>query len=264
MSGSRRRKKTSKPIGEQVLSMDYWEGFYASGPDIAVELTDMSQSSLGYTIYRLSDGKVLKQGTMDYREESTLSSVNMEISDVCPSGLTLRLSDSVETPDRHAELQRLMEEGDRFQLFRVRDLIRRLLSKGIIPFGGPIGEQDLYDADYEGFYMMEDGNILYCRDSMDWDPSKTGCIADGAVSYWVVDPSSFSLPPQKEQLYGFLRGDRFAEFAESLYSKHGRVRSCIGKSGDELFSWLMDAAEGDSGAAARASHRLRITVKPAV
>ena len=140
-----------------MLSMDYWEGFYASGSDTIVECTDMCQSTLGYTVYGITTGKVLKTGSMQYTDGTTFSSLNSEIKDVCPTGLTLRLSDAVETPDRHAEIQRILSEGDRFQLFRIRDLVRRLLTKGIVFFGGPIGGSDLYDAGYEGFYLLADG-----------------------------------------------------------------------------------------------------------
>ena len=241
--------------------MDYWEGFYVSGSDNIVECTDMCQSTLGYTVYGITTGKVLKTGNLQYDDAALFSSLNSELRDVCPTGLTLRLSDAVETPDRHAEIQRILSEGDRFQLFRIRDLVRRLLTKGIVFFGGPIGGSDLYDAGYEGFYLLADGMIVYCRDSSDWDPSKTGCIADGAVSYWMIDPSSFSMPPESEKLYGFLRGDRFSDFAESLYGEHGDVKNRLGAVGDEMFGLLMSASKGDKDAAARASHRLRIQIR---
>jgi len=259
LRGSRQIKRADT-IGEQVLSMDYWEGFYASGPDTVVECTDMCQSTLGYAVYNLSSGKKLKEGTLQYGEDTCLSAVGKEISDVCPRGLTLRISDAVETPDRHAEIQRLLGEGDRFGLFRIRDLVKRLLSKGIVFFGGNIGSQDLYDGDYEGFYSFSDGCILYCRDSSDWDPSKTGCIADGAVSYWIVSPEDFGMPAEGERLYGFLRGDRFSDLAETLYKEHGRITGCVGRKGDEMFGLMMSASEGDMESAAIVSHRLRMSI----
>ena len=68
------------------------------------------------------------------------------------------------------------------------------------------------------------------------------------------------MPPESEKLYGFLRGDRFSDFAESLYGEHGDVKTRLCETGDEMFGLLMSASKGDRDAAARASHRLRIQI----
>ena len=168
--------------------------------------------------------------------------------------------DAAEQPDRDEAIDRILEEKERFELLRIQNLIRKLRSRGINIFGGPIGSQDLFEDDFEGFYLLSDGKILYCRDRSVWDEDMMDGLVDGVVSYYILDPQKFSIGASKEQCYGSLRGDRFSDLAETLYKEHGRVVSVLAKHGTELFTDMRKALGGDSHSAAVASHHLRINL----
>ena len=260
MGGRGRRNVNRRPaeVGGQVLSRDYWEGYYASGRDILVRCTDADDHVLRYEVFDLRKGALVKDGTFGYGDETAFSEVSAAIGDVLPVPLALRVSDAVGTPDRQSEIDRILEEGDGFAMFRIRDLVKRLLSRGINVFNDPVGRQDLYEDGYEGFYLLQDGNVMYCRDGGVWDPDGLGCIADGVVAYVILPPASFRREGRKDETYGFLRGDLFSDLEETLYPEHGKVVRCLGKRDEEMFELLMQASEGNKASAARASHHLRL------
>ena len=247
--------------GKQILSQDYWEGYYASGSDIIVRCTDADDHVLRYEVFDLKKGDLVREGEFTYSDESTFAEVSAAIGDALPTALTLRVSDAVETPDRQAEIDRILEEKDGFAMFRIRDLIKRLRSKGINVFNDSVGRQDLYDGGYEGFYLLSDGNVVYCRDGGVWDPDEVGMIADGVVEYTLLPQDSFRIEGKKSCKYGFLRGDLFSDFEEGQYAEHGKAVRCLGKRGDEMFGLLMEASEGNKASAARASHHLKLDLR---
>ena len=222
-----------------------------------MKCTDHDSHVVRIDVYDLRDVNYHRFTLVPWKDGSLFSSLN----GYAGCRMNLRVSDAVETPDRHAEIERILEGRDPMRFFLISALIKRLRSRGITFFGGPVGSQDLYDAGYEGFYLLSDGLIAECRDAGAPDPDSVGCIADGAVSYTVLSPAHFSVDSEA-RLYGFLRGDRFSDFEETLYKGHGKVVSCLGRKGEEMHDILSKARRGDAQAAAVASHRLRLNISP--
>ena len=262
MTAKRTRKKKSRPksFSEQVLSEDYWEGYYALSDTAVVKCTDVGDGCAEAVFYNLANGSETDRFQFSYEPDTLFSQLAEGIAEHGSGKIILRISDAAEQPDRDEAIDRILEGGESFELLRIQNLIRKLRSRGIKVFGGPIGGQDLFEDDYEGFYLLADGNILYCRDRSVWDEDMMDDLVDGVVSYYVLDPQKFSLGASKEQCYGSLRGDRFSDLAEVLYKDHGRVISALAKHGTELFTEMRKALSGDSHAAAVASHRLRINL----
>ncbi len=255
------RKNAGKGIFQQLLSSDYWEGYYALRDGGLVKCTDNQDGTVDWTVYSLRSGSPLSSGRYTYGEATEFSEFNAELRRTLGTDIYLRVSNQAENPDRHDEIDTILgSEPDTFSLLRVENLVRRLKNRGINVFGGEIGGQDLSEDDYEGFYLMGDGSILYCRDLSDWNDSELDSIVDGVASYVVLDPSRFSMGAASPKMFGYLSGDRFSELAEQLVPKHGRTVSCLAHSGSELFGQLMKASAGDGESAALASHRLRINL----
>lgn len=256
-----RRNRPEKDIFQQLLSSDYWEGYYALRDGSLVKCTDNQDGNVDWTVYSLKTGAATSAGRYPFPEGGLFSEFNASLRRNVGTDIFMRISNQAENPDRHDEIDTILGAApDTFSLLRIENLVRHLKNRGISVFGGEIGGQDLSEGDYGGFYLLGDGNILYCRDLSDWDDSEMDCIVDGVVSYMILDPSRFSTSAVSPKLFGYLSGDRFSELAELLSSKHGRVLSCLAHCGSELFSLLMKAAEGDSESAAIASHRLKINL----
>ena len=262
LSGRRSKKRTARPkgISEQILSEDYWEGYYALGDSTVVKCIDAEDGCAEAAVYSLTNGSETDRFTLRYEPGSMFSILADEIAARGHGKIILRISDAAEQPDRDEAIDRILEGKERFELLRIQNLIRKLRSRSINIFGGPIGSQDLFENDFEGFYLLSDGKILYCRDRSVWDEDMMDGLVDGVVSYYILDPQKFSIGASKEQCYGSLRGDRFSDLAETLYKEHGRVVSVLAKHGTELFTDMRKALGGDSHSAAVASHRLRINL----
>ena len=262
MCARRSKKNTVRPkgISQQILSEDYWEGYYALGDNTVVKCTDKEEWCAEAAVFSLANGAEKERFLFRYEPGAQFSQLADEIASRGHGKIILRISDAAEQPDRDEAIDRILENKERFELLRIQTLIRKLRTRGINVFGGPIGGQDLFEDDYEGFYLLSDGKILYCRDRPVWDEDMMDGLVDGVVSYYILDPQKFSIGATKEECYGSLRGDRFSDLAETVYKDHGRVVSALAKHGTELFTDMRKALGGDSHAAAVASHRLRINL----
>ncbi len=264
MSTKKRRtakKNSGKNIFQQLLSSDYWEGYYALRDGGIVKCTDNQDGSIDWTVFSLKTGLPTAAGLYEFSESSIFSEFNAALRRKIGTDVFLRVSNQAENPDRHDEIDTILNSSpDTFALLRIENLIRHLKNRGISVFGGEIGGQDLSEDDYEGFYLLSDGDILYCRDLPDWDDSQQDSIVDGVASYVILEPSRFSMSAVSPKTFGYLSGDRFSELAEFLSSKHGRILSCLAHRDSELFGLLMKASGGDSESAALASHRLKINL----
>ena len=58
LSGRRSKKRTARPkgISEQILSEDYWEGYYALGDSTVVKCIDAEDGCAEATVYSLTNG----------------------------------------------------------------------------------------------------------------------------------------------------------------------------------------------------------------
>ena len=256
----RPKKKTSAPkdFNQQILSEDYWEGFYAVSDTLVVKCTDLDGKTAEISSYSLTNGAMTQTFQIPFTEGTPFSVLSEEVSNHGIGHIIIRISNAVEHPDRHDAIESILMGADRFELLRIQNLVRRLRSRGLTIFGGPIGSQDLFFDDYEGFYLLSDGNILYCRDKTAWAEDMMDQLVDGVVSYYIIDPRRFSLESSGEQLFGFLRGDRFSELAEHINRDHGRVTAELAAHGTELFGHMRKALGGDKNSAAIASHRLKM------
>ncbi len=255
------RNRPNRDIFQQLLSSDYWEGYYALRDGNIVRCTDTQDGSVDWTVYSLRNGSAVSSGRYVFSESALFAEFNAELRRTAGTDIFLRISNQSENPDRHDEIDTILASSpDTFSLLRIENLVRHLKNRGISVFGGEIGGQILSEGDYEGFYLLGDGGILYCRDLPHWDDSDMDSIVDGVASYVVLDPTHFSMDAVSPRLFGYLSDDRFSELAEHLAPKHGRVVSCLAHCDSELFGHLMKASEGDSESAAIASHRLRINL----
>ena len=256
-----RRRNPGRNIFQQVLSEDYWEGYYALRDGNVLKCQDALDGNVDYTVYSLRTGLPVCAGRFAYGEETTLADMDAEISKKTGSGIYLRISNQSENPDRHEEIDSILGSApDTFSLLRVQNLVRHIKNRGINVFGGEIGGQDLSEGNYEGFYLFEDGMILYCRDVANWDDGSVDSIVDGVAEYAVYDPARFSQDAVSARMFGYLEGEKFSELAISLEPEHGRIVSCLAHAGSELFSQLNEALAGNAEAAARASHRLKLNL----
>ncbi|MCQ2079387.1 MAG: hypothetical protein MJZ38_04950, partial [archaeon] len=198
-----RRKSVKKPAGpnkisDQILSQDYWEGFYALSDHGIVRVEDADGTNASYEVYALSTGESVSTGTFPFTETTTFGELAGHIAKETGRNVTLRISDAAMNPDRHEEIRRILETGDRFQLARVQNLIRRIRSRGICLLGGRMGGRLIEDGEYEGFYLLEDGGVLYCREAREWDETSMPGVVDGAVSYFILRPERFDLGAARE------------------------------------------------------------------
>ncbi len=262
-TGKRRNIRNHPPKGifQQLLSEDYWEGFYALRDGNIVKCTDSQDGNVDWTAYSLRNGAPTATGRYAFTEAAVFADFNADLRRSIGTDVFLRVSNQAENPDRHEEIETILGSSpDTFSLLRVENLVRHLKNRGINVFGGEIGGQELSEGGYEGFYLLGDGGILYCRDLSNWDDSELDSIVDGVVSYYVLDPARFSADSVSPRLFGYLQGDRFSELAEHLSPRHGRVVSCLAHCGSEMFGLLAKASEGDAESAAIASHRLKINL----
>ena len=256
-----RRRNPGRDIFQQVLSEDYWEGYYALRNGSVLKCQDALDGNVDYTVFSLKNGTVVCAGRFAYGEETTFAELDAEVSKRTGSGIFLRISNQSENPDRHEEIDSILGSApDTFSLLRVQNLIKHIKNRGINVFGGAIGGQDLSEGGYEGFYLFEDGKILYCRDVANWDDGSVDSIVDGVAEYAVYGPAQFSQDAASVRTFGYLEGEKFSELAISLEPEHGRIVSCLAHAGSELFSQLNEALAGNAEAAARASHRLKLNL----
>jgi len=257
---ARKKKQPVRTLFDQVLEEDYWEGYYAASSNNVVCFEDCEGSSVSIRAYSLNDGKQVFEESVKIVPSMTFRMLSDRIAAEHGCSVFLRLSDSIGNPDRHEEISRIFASGDRFELMRIGALVQHLRSKGISILGGVMGGRDLYDGGYEGFYLLKDGKILYCRDCSEWDQSRMDYIVDGVVSYFVLEPGSFSLDFSREDYFGYLRGESFSDLNEYLSKDHGRVVSELGVAGSEIYGILMDALGGNPEAVSVASHKLRLNL----
>ena len=256
-----RRKNPGRNIFQQILSEDYWEGYYALRSGNVLKCQDALDGNVDYTVYNLRNGTVVDAGRFAYGEDTTFAEMDAEISKKIGSGIYLRISNQSENPDRHEQIDSILNSApDTFSLLRVQNLVKHIKNRGINVFGGAIGGQDLSEGRYEGFYLFEDGMILYCRDVPNWDDDSVDCIVDGVVEYAVYDPSQFSQDAVHTEVFGYLEGEKLSELAVSLEPEHGRIIKCLAHTDSELFSLLIDALSGNPESAALASHRLKLNL----
>ena len=256
-----RRRNPGRNIFQQVLSEDYWEGYYVLRNGNLIKFQDASDSNADYTVYNMRNGTVAEAGRYAYGEGTTFAEMDAEISGKIGSGIYLRISNQAENPDRHEEIDSILGSSpDTFSLLRVQNLVKHIRNRGISVFGGAIGGQELSQGGYEGFYLFEDGCILYCRDVPNWDDDAVDCIVDGVAEYAVYDPAQFSRDAVPAKMFGYLEGEKFSELAVSLEPEHGRITACLAHAGSEVFGYLMGALSGDAEAAALANHRLRLNL----
>lgn len=256
-----RRKNPGRNIFQQVLSEDYWEGYYALRNGNVLKCQDALDGNVDYTVFSLRNGTPVCAGRFAYGEETTFADMDKDISKKVGSGIYLRISNQSENPDRHEEIDSILGSApDTFSLLRVQNLVKHIKNRGINVFGGAIGGQDLSEGNYEGFYLFEDGKILYCRDVANWDDGSVDCIVDGVTEFAVYDPAQFSQDAVSMRTFGYLEGEKFSELAVSLEPEHGKISSCLAHAGTELFGQLSEALAGNAEAAAIASHRLKLNL----
>ena len=261
MTRRARRRNPDRNIFQQVLSEDYWEGYYALRDGNVIRCQDALDGNVDYTVYSLRNGSVTATGRFPYGEETTFADMDSEVSKNVGSGIYLRVSNQSENPDRHEEIDSILGSApDTFSLLRIQNLIRHIKNRGINVFGGAIGGQDLSEGGYEGFYLFEDGRILSCRDVANWDDDAVDSIVDGVAEYAVYDTAQFSRDASPMRTFGYLEGEKFSELTMSLEPEHGRIISCLAHAGTELFGQLSAALDGDAGSAALASHRLKLNL----
>lgn len=242
---------------DQVLSEDYWEGYYAMRNGDLVKCIDSSNGNVDYCTYNLRKGLPGEAGRFGYTEGTVFGDFNRELAKKTRSEIFLRITDQAENPDRHEQVDSILNGmPDTFSLLQVQNLVRHIKNRGISVFGGPIGGQDLYEGDFEGFYRLEDGNILYCRNLQNWNDDDVDSIVDGVVYYDIIDPVDYR-SVIKPKLFGYLDGEKFSELAEHVSPSHGRVISCLGQRGSGFFDLLYKAMNGDMESASVASHRMK-------
>lgn len=256
-------KKAVKPknITEQSLFEDYWEGYYAVGEQFVAKLTDQSDMCARISVYGLSDGKRHDKFDVTYGIEDTVSVLDEELSRHGFGRLGTRISDSAINPDREEEIAEILARGERFELILIKNLVRTLKYRTIDMMAGSVGGQELALRDYEGFYLLADGKVLYCMNTDDWDLERLGKISDSAVKYYVLDPKRFSLIYSKPCYYGYLVGDRFSGLIESLSKEHGNSVSVLARRSDGLYPKFVKALSGDTGSAAVAGHRTGLDLR---
>lgn len=255
-------RKNVKPrtMFEQILCEDYWEGHYALRNGSVVKCFDCDDGMAGYAVFDLRTGKKVCEGTFAFKEEQTFNELAKVIAGTSGSSIYLRISNESENPDRHEEIDSILENPDPFELIRIKNLVSHLKSRSINIFGGKLGGMSLGEGPVEGFYLLESGRILLCRNISVWESDKMDRIVDGVIGYRVLDPASFDIPSSKEHYFGYLDDEKFSDLAESLVDKEGIVKTQIARTDSELFSVLTSAGEGDAGSAALASHRLRMNI----
>ena len=246
-------------LDSRSLCDDYWEGFYLSDGCVVL-CSDPDGKSVEYSVYSLKDGTVTEAGSIPYAEGDMFGKVSEALRARHGIVLHLMVSSEAEHPDRHAEILRVLESGEVFDMVRIHDLVNRLSTPSLRMFIGKIGGMSLYEGRYEGFYLLSDRTILYCRDCTDWDPSQTGSIADGAVMYWILKQQEFSLARAEKRTEGYLFGDTFADFITRLPGDR-RLVSALGLRGSEEFTLLENALDGDGRSAELANHRMRLSLR---
>jgi len=253
------RKDAATRMDCQSLCDDYWEGFYLADRHIVL-CTDSDGSSVSYRGFSLKDGSEEFSGAVPYSEGDLFSEVSGSVFSAHGVRLHMMVSSEVENPDRHAEILRVLASGEVFDMVRIRDLADRLSRPSMRMFVGKVGGAPLYDGGFAGFYLLSDGSVLSCRDAVDWDPSQTGSISDGAVAYRIIPQSRFSLDKCQEHTEGYLVGDTFADFCTRLPGDRRLVR-VLGLEGSEGYGLLERALQGDGKAAELANHRLRLDLR---
>lgn len=256
---SRKKQPDVRSVPDQVLSIDYWEGFYALGDHDIVLAEDVDGSEASYSIINLRSGGKTSEGIFPFGETTTFREFMDEVEKQSGRKITFRISDTVENPDRHEELCRIVETGDRFQIARIQNLIKRIRCKGICVYGGRMGGRLLENGEYEGFYLLDGKTVLYCREAQDWDETNMTGVVDGAVSYYMLDPARFDISASRENFFGYLLGDRFSDLLTSVCPGTRTVTE-LDTEGGELYGHLLKALNGDADSAAIASHRLKLNL----
>ena len=103
-----RRRNPGRDIFQQVLSEDYWEGYYALRNGSVLKCQDALDGNVDYTVFSLKNGTVVCAGRFAYGEETTFAELDAEVSKRTGSGIFLRISNQSENPDRHEEIDSIL------------------------------------------------------------------------------------------------------------------------------------------------------------
>lgn len=255
------RKSETELLLEQSLSNDYWDGYYSLGRSDIAKFSDYSDRCARITIISLTDGSMKDEFDVSYQENSVFLLLSEAVFSKGYGRIGLRLSDSLSNPDREEMIDNIVQKKDYFELLRIKELIESLKTRSIGGFGGRIGNQVLSDLDYEGFYRLSDGKILFCKDLKCWDYGSIDRIADGVTVCLTLDPERFSLQNSKQIIHPYLEGDRFSDLMEEMSRRGMAVESEIARNGEELYDLLSKALEGDLESASIAGHRLRCDIR---
>ncbi len=259
-SNKSERKNDTEVLMEQSLSQDYWDGYYSLGNSDIVKFTDHSENCARITITSISTGKVKDEFEVRYEDDSKFSTLCNAIATKGYGNIGLRLSDSLSNPDREEMIESVLQKKEYFELLQIKKLIETLKTRPINGLYGRMGNQVLSDENYEGFYKLSDGRILYCKEMKHWSQDSIGCIADGVAVYYILKPEKFYTPDSEMILHPYLDGDTFSDIIEELSKKGIGVNSIIAQEKDDLYLILMKALEGDKESASIAAHRLRCNI----
>ena len=254
------RKRVPETMLGQSLADDYWDGYYSLGRSDVARFEDHSDRCARVTVISLNDGTEKDGFDIPYLEDSKFSFLADAVSSRGYGKIGLRLSDSLANPDREEMIDTILQNKDYFELLKIKILIESLKTRSIGGFGGRIGNQVLSDTDYEGFYRLSDGKMLFCREMRCWDYESIDRIADGVAVCLALDPANFSLHNSKRMIHPYLDGDMFSDIMEELSKKGMSVVSVIAKKDDELYALLSKALEGDRESASIAGHRLKFNI----
>lgn len=249
------RNQDSFDIRGKPLSSVYWEGYYAFSGGIIVELSEPEQDVCLVTGYSLTDGKEVFRYDFTIGADTQIDDCFRDLRNNKGISYRTRVSGAVDTPDRHASVEEALQSRDPFSLASINELTKRILSAGIKTLGGPMGSRDLFEREYEGFYLMSDGSVLRCRDLCQWDPSIG--IVDGAAGCSFHRVDSLANPPYDWMTVGYLRGETFSDLADRFVDAHGRPLCELGLEGSEDCSLLLSAVSGDLSACEVLRHRIR-------
>lgn len=255
------RKSETEILSEQSLSDDYWDGYYSLGSSHIAKFSDHSDRCARISVFSLRDGSLTDEFDVMYREDSRFAFLADSLSSKGYGGIGIRLSGSLSNPDREDMIERILQTGDYFELLKIKGLIDTLKSRTIRGLNGAMGNRVLSDRNYDGFYGLSDGRLLYCRDLNCWDCEYLDRIADGVALCLILRPDRFSEIDSEKIIRPYLEGDTFSDIMDELAKDNISVRSVIARKGNELFGILSDALDGNEGSASVAAHQLRCEIR---
>lgn len=236
----------------------YWSGFYYPGGSKLMRLSE-DDSRCICTLYSLRDGKETETFPIGLCEGTTFEDLRSMIRGTCGESPGMEIANEVSNPDRFEQIDETLAAGNPLSMSRIFDLISRIRSEGMIVHGGAVGGQNLSDGGYEGFYLLGDGTVLFCRELVDWSDDGSGPIADGAVSCTVFVQSEFP-KISEEYVVCYLDGDLFSDLEERMPGRHGIAKACLAHCGCEEYELFIRAAGGDAESASILNHRLHLSL----